>query len=368
MKKLLIVSVLAASSSVAMSAEGLKWSGDFRFRNETNDQKGVSTADKEKYNTQRLRLRLGLAAQITEDTKVETRIATGTGGTSTNQTFAETTSTPTNPSNGNYFIALDRANLSYTGFSSTTLNAGRMAVPFLVVGGSEMIWDADENLDGLHANYSTKLAGADLMANFGSFNIAQTKVATVKEASLQAYQLATKANIGETKLTVEAAFYNFVNLRQVHPGNGSANNTTNNLITNTAGLEYKVLNAGLQVDLPVSLPLAVYVDYAKNTAGNTNGLNTAYTAGVKAGNLKDAGSWTVGYAYKKVEKDAVVDSFADSDSFYKGGTDAKGHRVIAGYQLNSALALNAQYFNGKQFIATDAKKFQRLQLDLNAKF
>lgn len=270
MKKLLIVSVLAATSSVAISAENLIWSGDFRFRNETLDQK-VSATEKEKSNTQRLRLRLGLAAQVTEETKVETRIATGTGGTSTNQTFGD--SAPST-ANGNYSILLDRANLSYSGFHSTNLTAGRMGVPFMVVGGSELIWDADENLDGLHANYSTKLSGLDLIANIGSFTLAQTKSLTLSEATLQAYQLATKTTLGETKLSIEAAYYNFVNLRQVHPGNGSSSA----LITNSAGLDYKILNAGLQVDLPISIPLAVYFDYAKNVAGKTNGKGTGYTA------------------------------------------------------------------------------------------
>ena len=178
MKKLLLVSIFIATTSSAMSAETLTWNGDFRLRNDYIDQKNntVVTGDKLKSNTLRMRARLGAVAQPTDDVKFEARVATGKGGTSTNQTLADSAN-----KNGNYEFNLDRALLSYTGIQSTTLAGGRMAVPFAVVGGSEIVWDADENLDGLSAAYKITLGSSELMLNAGSFQVLQSKSSTGKE-------------------------------------------------------------------------------------------------------------------------------------------------------------------------------------------
>ena len=44
------------------------------------------------------------------------------------------------------------------------------------------------------------------------------------------------------------------------------------------------------------------------------------------------GNWRVDLAYRYLERDAVVDAFADSD-FHLGGTDAKGYILSGDYGL-----------------------------------
>lgn len=366
MRTLSILAVFSTLASVAQ-AESISWNGDFRFRNEWIDQKASSssqrivTTEQEKSSTQRLRLRLGAGAQITEDTKIEARIATGPGGTSTNQTVAES-----GDNNGNYSIKLDRANVTYTGIESLTLGAGRMGVPFTMVGGADIIFDSDFNIDGLSANYKNTFGSVDFAANAGSFAIRQTKTIGSSESSLQAYQVVGKLAVGEHKITLAPAYYNFVNSKKVTLGNGSS---TTSYGANSTNVDFQILDIGLGFEISAFLPINLYVDYAKNTAGNTAGEETAYLAGVKLNTLKEPKSWMISYDYRKVEKNAVVAAFTDAESFLKGGTDGKGHRFQAAYQVNKPLWFTTTFLTGKQGVSTTTeKKYNRYMLDLNVKF
>lgn len=356
MKKILALAVLSLSASAAM-AEGMTWSGDLKFRHERYDQK-ASTTDYSKYNQERLAFRLGFLAAPVESVKVEARLATGSGGTSTNQTLGETNATATK----NYDFKLDRANAAYEAYENLVLTAGRMGVKYYMVGGSDMLWDGDVNLDGLHAGYKLELGSMELMLNAGSFEIVQLKTIAAKESTLQAYQLALKASAGDTKLALTSALYNFVNLNQVTVGTAGTSNNTG------TGVDFSVFNSGLEVKLPISIPVTLFADYAKNVAGKTASKGDAMMFGTKIGSQKEAGSWSVSYDYRKVEKYSTPSVYTDGDSFYSGTTDGKGHRVKTGYQLNNALALGVNYFNGKATISTTEKEFSKFQFDASVKF
>lgn len=355
MKRLMTLALVSAASSAVM-AEGITWSGDFKYRYERNNQQ-KAPGDFKKFNQERLALKLGASATPVEGVKIEARLATGDGRTSVNQTVGESAVADAGK---NYNFKLDRANLAYDVVEGLVLSVGRMGVKYNMVGGSDMLWDGDVNLDGLHLGHKMAFGEMELMGNIGSFQIIQAKTfAAPKESTLQAYQLAAKGGFGETKYTVSAALYNFDNY-----GNTIAPTTT----VNGKALDYQIINPGLEVKLPISLPVTVFVDYSKNTAGNTDNKETAYMAGVKINSLKEAGSWMVSYDFREVEKYATAGIYADAESFYSGTTDGRGHRVKTGYQLNSAMSLAANYFSGKANIATTAVNYSRIQLDLNAKF
>lgn len=352
---------LVTAASATASAEGITWSGDFKFRHERLDQE-VVTSDYKKYNQERLSFKLSAMATPVENVKVEARLTTGSGRTSTNQTTNSSTTATT--VGQNYDFKLDRINAGWTAVENLVLTAGRMGVKYHMAGGSDMLWDNDVNLDGLHAGYKMEVAGLELLANAGSFQMRQTTTNAGKDATLQGYQLAAKGSVGETKYAISASLFNFNNYGQTFS------------ITNTNGktLEYQVFNPGLEVKLPFSLPVTVFADYAKNVSGNTLDKGTGTLFGLKLNGLKDAGSWVLSYDYRNLEKYTTAEAFADSESFYSNSTTAtdggKGHRIKAAYQINSALNLGVNYFNAKANIAanTTTKDVSRLQFDLNAKF
>ena len=80
--------------------------------------------------------------------------------------------------------------------------------------------------------------------------------------------------------------------------------------------------------------------------------------------------WQVWGAYKRLESDAVLDAFTDSD-FHLGGTNAKGWILGANYGVDKNAWVTARYFTASQassFSTSGQLDIDVLMLDLNAKF
>lgn len=82
--------------------------------------------------------------------------------------------------------------------------------------------------------------------------------------------------------------------------------------------------------------------------------------------LAKRGDWNVGFGYRWVESDAVIDGFTGSD-FGGGGTNLKGYTVGANYSLSSNVWLGVKWLSGRS-ISGPTYKEDIIQFDLNAKF
>jgi hypothetical protein len=76
--------------------------------------------------------------------------------------------------------------------------------------------------------------------------------------------------------------------------------------------------------------------------------------------------WQAFLAYKRVERDAVLDAFTDSD-FHLGGTDAKGYILGGSYGLGKNTAVSLRYFSGDA-ISGPPLAIDVIQLDLSVHF
>ena len=76
--------------------------------------------------------------------------------------------------------------------------------------------------------------------------------------------------------------------------------------------------------------------------------------------------WQVSLGYKRIEADAVLDGFTDSD-FHLGGTDTKGWLLGANYGVDKNAWLSARYFSADS-ITGKPLAIDVLLLDFNAKF
>jgi hypothetical protein len=105
--------------------------------------------------------------------------------------------------------------------------------------------------------------------------------------------------------------------------------------------EFNDVNVGTDLLIPTGIkrfPLRLFGDYVKNTDAN-NGDDQGYQGGVTIGNSKDPGDFAFTYAYQRLETDAVVSAFSDSDFGHDGGTNTKAHILQAGYILTKNLSL-----------------------------
>jgi hypothetical protein len=98
--------------------------------------------------------------------------------------------------------------------------------------------------------------------------------------------------------------------------------------------------------------------------GGGNAWLVRMTIGAAA--LQDPGDWNVNLGYRKVESDAVVDGFCDSD-FGGGGTNVKGLTLGGNFVVYHGVWLGARWMSASQ-IAGPTFKSDILQVDLNAKF
>jgi len=353
----MILLVVSGSVSASNWWEKIKVKGDFRYRHEMIDKEGSDTR-----NRQRIRARLGISGEVNSTMSVGIQLATGSDDpVSTNQTLTDGFSTKS--------IMLDKAYLKYspTQVPGLTVEGGKFGNPFYKPGSSELIWDSDLNPEGGVANYKRKL-------DYLTLNLIGAGLWVVERSSGDDSWLgAGQAILGYesadelTSISFGGSFYNYVNAKG-YPAFFDATEPMGNSVDGSGNYlnDYELLEAFVEVTHRFDkIPVVVMGDYVNNTAADS--VNTGWLVGAHIGKAKKTGSWSVRYIYRKVEKDAVIGIFTDSD-FRGGGTDAKGHEIGGEYMLADNAAFGVSYFINKTGLDAAEADFNRLQVDLQLKF
>ena len=82
--------------------------------------------------------------------------------------------------------------------------------------------------------------------------------------------------------------------------------------------------------------------------------------------MKGKGQWQIGYCFKRLERDAWLDIFPDSDQ-YGGETSAKVHNVVLKYGLEKNVDLGIKYFYAEKIHGNNEPE-NLLQVDLQFNF
>jgi len=340
-------------------AKNISFSGDFRYRFQFTDEK-----ENDNRNEHRVRVRIGLKSNISDDLDATIRIATGSSadGTSTMQTLDGAF----NKKN----IWLDLAYLDWHPSEVPGLNlmAGKMANPFFLAGGNDLLLDSDINPEGIAAKYLMQCDPVELFANLGGFWLDErfSNTETNADSALWGAQGGVKYSVNsDVKLIGGLSIYDFTNLKD-EPVLGSAKGNTVYKIGTTSYYpeDFTIIECFAELDFKVAdLPAALFGNYLKNTQFDSN--NDAFLVGFSLGKCKDPGSWEFAYNYRRIESDAIIGALADGD-FCGGSTDGEGHKFAVGYQLTKPIRLNAAYFyDDKNF--GDERAFHRGQFDINYK-
>ncbi len=409
-----------------------EFEGDIRLRYQ-KDQFPVGNPDAFSFNSlngtnlsnttedqNRLRLRARLGAKVKVNDWLTGGIRMTTGGLndpiSPNQTQGA--------SAAKYTLGLDRAYLNAEVTPWLNVVGGRFNNPWF---STDLVWDPDLAFDGATASFTPKFNESwSSFVTLGAFPLDQTEVssgngpATNKAKSKWMYGSQagikwTSANLSSVKLGV--ALYDFNNVEgRPNPatltsydgstpafrtkGNSYFDiNELNNSLSSKYGLssKFRELNITGQVDLATFNPVHIILtgDYVRNIgfdsqeiatrtglpASNTGGIGkqvNAYQLKLAIGmpNTYKAGDWQAFAGYKRLEADAVLDSYTDSD-FYLGGTNAKGWIVGASYGLDKNAWLTARWFSADEIsprglsvsgVALAPLSVDVLMLDLNTKF
>ncbi|BAN36624.1 hypothetical protein SCD_n02825 [Sulfuricella denitrificans skB26] len=386
-----------------------KWSGDVRLRyqNDLFQKDNTSPANlalfginvnntTEDRERMRVRVRLNADIKIADDWKAGLRLSTGntTDPVSTNQTMGN--------SFNKYTVVFDRAFLKYDPYRWLSVSGGRMPNPWFSP--TDLVWDKDLNFDGLAATLKPQLS--DSLTGFftaGAFPVQEVEssdTVLAKSKWLYGAQAGVEwVSTDMSKLKLGVGFYKYSHIAgQPNLINGShvydltapqtrqkgnsmflIDNPTDKLAALAAN--YHELNLTGMYDWAAFDPVHVVVtgDYVKNLGFDrqeilqrtgldiqprTEGYMTKVMLGMPE--IKNEGEWQTYLGYKHLERDAVLDAFADSD-FHLGGTDTKGFFIGGSYGIAKNTSIGLRYMSADQIdgppLAIDV-----LQVDLNAKF
>lgn len=399
----------------------LKWEGDIRLRYqgdlfadgnapETTFQAIGQNASntREDRHRERVRLRLGLNANVSGKVDAGIRITTGNTSdpVSTNQTLGNY--------DNKYSLVLDRAFLKLRPVDDLSLWGGRIPNPFF---STDLVWDDDVNFEGAAVSYAP--GAKDPQRVFKPFVTAGVfPLQEIEEkagvAARDKWLYAAQAGLEWTPSTrarfkLGAGYYHYSNVTGVRnptptttglydlsapqfrqKGNSlfafdtDANNDgmQNDPVYGLAP-DYRIANLTLVADFAQFFPIHVIgsFDWARNlgfdqgeilarTGQNiqpeTDGYQVKLTIGHPKFNYIDNHEWQAFVGYRYVERDAVLDAFTDSD-FHLGGTNAKGFMIGGAYALYKNTWLSARWMSSDQ-ISGLPLSIDVFQLDLNASF
>jgi hypothetical protein len=364
-----MLGLVSLTTNNNLTAGPVKLGGDFRLRYEHTDEEGK---DKE-VNRGRIRLRLGIKAEVTDTVDVGAVLATGSEDpVSTNQTLGSEFTTKE--------IRLDQAYATWKPIDSLKFIGGKFKDPWFHPADfykSELIWDEDLRPEGLAANYQA----GPFFVDAGYFIVQES--GSPANVTLYGAQGGYKGELGFGELLIGTGIHRFDTVKgknvndftyNADEGGDSFGNkldANGNFVSGFvpwnifAGLGFKAFN----------LPAKVYGEYVINTDAEplvVNGVETVgkeetgWIAGVEVGHTKEPLSWEARFSWRDVERDAVFGTFADSD-FNGGGTGGKGLELNAGLQLTKGWQGALTYFHDKNNFG-DERDFDRLQVDLKYKF
>lgn len=336
--------------------------GDVRHRFETVHQQNPGANKRSHYDQLRLRARAGVKVQASSDVALEFRMATSTGGPSTNQSYGDGTK-----GMRNYDFRLDRASAKWSPVPFAYLVVGRSANPLTTVGNNDLLFDADVNFDGTSIGFDQKFGPANLFVRGGYFILEETKdAATGLDVTMNTVQAGANATYGEFKAGVVGSLYHYTNV-QGHAAIVGTDGLGNSFEATKYVNDYNVSSLGLELTYGTKLPITAYYEVAANSAAPTD--NLASIVGVKVGKMKAAGDLMFSADTRRIEKDSTLGILTDGDSF-GGGTDGRSLRLTLGYMIHKSFNVSVSQYLGKKNIAGGETEGERdkTHIDLNFGF
>jgi hypothetical protein len=326
--------------------------GDFRYRHEWIDSESNPIT-----NRHRLRLRLDVEFTATPEVTIFSGLSSGSDDpVSNNQTLGDDLTVKD--------IRLSQAYLRYHPKAVMGLEfiAGKFKNQIVIPGKSELIWDSDLYPEGMMLSIEREVTNVHMDLSGGGYWIEENKENDDVFLLLVHLQTELKVQNGP-ELIGGGGYYHYYNVAGLEPFYGKANGNT--LSDGKYAFEYHLAEAYAGLKTRVGrFPLLIIADGVLNTAIGEN--RTGWVGIIEIGKVKEPGSWKLRYNFRRIESDAVVGIFADSD-FIGGGSDGRGHEINAELGVLDKTSIAVTYFNNKKGLQAK-QDFQRFQLDIKVKF
>lgn len=331
-----------------------QFSGDLRLRYQYENE----TEETERHRG-RFRYRLNIDANILENLKVGFGIASGSDENprSTNQSFTDTFSGKN--------IRIDLAFAEYKPVEWFNIIGGKFKNPLWTP--SDLLWDSDIRPEGGAIFLQYKLSPRVELSLLA-------EVFVLDEVSDGADPLLVPIQGGVTVAFAEpvtlqfaATYYEFIDVQGAILDFSSGTNT---LAEEVLAFDYNVVSVSAELDFnkifgDIIPYIGVIGEYVHNL--DPDNANNGFLAGIKFGHkrIREQGNWQVQYSYRRLERDAWLDTFPDSD-FLNGETNAEGHEVIVTYGVLKYVEVGIDYYHTKEIEAS--REEDLFQFDVVFKF
>ncbi len=317
-----------------------RFSGDVRLRYEPFFQGGGFTTRQR----ERIRARLNITGKLTDEVSGGISIATGSldDVNSTNQTLTGFFTRKT--------IGFDRYFLTYkpNWWKPLSLTAGKFVYPWYR---TPLTFDSDINPEGFAQTFSFDIQNPILKnITLVGFELPFNEASGSYDSFIFGGQLQTRWKFGDRlSLRLYAAGVNFnrADPIAVAVANGTLKPSlpnTNRFRTNASGqvvgyqskFLYLDLIGVLDYNLHPRFPMQLQFNFVNNTRATT-AERGGYWAEVQFGRLSEQKDVQFGYSFVRVERDAVIAAFNESD--LRAATNVRNHRLNFGYQAYKNISL-----------------------------
>lgn len=356
----------------------ISWSGDIRVRL----AKAKEDID-EARTYQQLRARLGLRAEVNDQTQAIIRLATGSSSISTNQTLGDSS----DPGMQRRSFGLDLAYIDWQMHEWSNLWFGRVANPFWSAGKSQLIFDSDLSFEGAAAIFKIKKSNSSVFLNFGSFIISENSSAPddLNDTSMLGGDIGYAKHTEHLQWTIHFGNYYFNGVKDKpitrlekaaktdpysYPFDSYRGNSVypNDPLLPADQRIYYFRNGYILLQLGTELKykwaksdVMAFAEVIKNdTATNKN-------RAIEYGFQYTYKSFYFGVAQIDKQADSVLGAFTDSDT-NGGGTDNKGRRFLLGAKTGERTTLQITQYKAQRGVDTVERDYSGTQLDLVAQF
>ncbi|MDP6111163.1 MAG: putative porin [Planctomycetota bacterium] len=342
-----------------------------RFESDWNSSRS-SGSDRDDRGRMRIRARVGLRYQSSDNLTWEVRARTGSDYS--HQSPHITLVDFDNNDTGNTDFNFDKYYFRYDSGDSSTW-VGKNSLPFWKQ--NELFWDDDITPMGLGYNYSSN--GVQFNAGYFSLPVG------MKEASgeLGLAQVVYSGSTGEAGFDLAAGLLSFDANKSDSDGDM--------LLDGNGGRDYdlwilsarSIFNGGAK---PIEIGLDYMVNSEDYSAADPNAFtafnrdkDTGYVAAIKYGQTSNIGDWRIEYYYADIETFAVNSSYSQDDWMRWGSADETrssnfdGHELRFVYRFSNQIQLvfrNYVVDAIKRRSATSAAKEDgnRFRFDINYSF
>ncbi len=391
----------AGPGAVPAWVRGVQLEGDLRTRlqvdryasgnaaalnvQETNRTRSVTllntTEDRQRL---RVRARLGLTATTDDNWSGGVRLTTGstTDPLSSNQTLGNY--------NNRYTAAFDRAYIRYSSGDQFNAVFGRFGNPWF---STDLMWANDLSFDGVALQWTPTLGGRRAFLTMAAVPVQEVELSTDKW--LFGVQAGLDLGSGVVRGKLGLAYYGYSHIvGKANTAGSSLNDSTapafaqkGNTYFNISSdptkpllalaADYRIvdLTGAMTVETVGGKALMLTGDFARNVGFDraaasarlgraVEAQTNAYLVRLAFGNadVHKRNDWQAYFGYKRVERDAVLDAFTDSD-LRLGGTNTKGFVLGASYGLGRNSTASLRWLSGDA-ISTDAVSGGPLSVDV----